>query len=66
MLISLASFSVFGEVVCLKSSAPRRDRRLLPRSPLALLKIPSVGRVARSDSGREAPRWVGFTFPKPP
>ena len=27
---------------------------------MALLKIPSLGGVARSDSGREAPGWVGF------
>jgi hypothetical protein len=30
------------------------------------LKIPSLGGVARSDSGRGAPRWIGFPFPNPP
>src|SRR5262249_29659507 len=33
---------------------------------IALLKIPSFGGVARSDSGPEAPGWVGFHSRKPP
>ncbi len=30
------------------------------------MKIPSVGGVARSDSGREAPGWVRSRFHNPP